>query len=307
VLAKLSPETVVILNGDDPGLVALAEASPARKRYFGLDPGRYALTALPHAADASVCVHCGATLDYDALSLSHLGWWRCASCDWKRPTPDVEGKEIRLDGIDSLDLTIVADGDEPLPLHLTLPGFYNAYNAVAAIAAAFELGVTSETVRTVCAHFAAPFGRVERFTVDGRSITLALAKNPVGFNEMLRMIAGGPEGLELPLLIAINDNDADGRDVSWLWDVDFELLAAGCAPIGTTGIRGADMANRLKYAGVALDRIVPRPPDLRSGFYDFAQAVPPGQSGFVLATYTAMLGIRKVLADDGLATPYWEE
>jgi lipid II isoglutaminyl synthase (glutamine-hydrolysing) len=121
------------------------------------------------------------------------------------------------------------------------------------------------------------------------------------------MLAAGPEGLTLPTLIAINDLDADGRDVSWLWDVDFELLDRGNAPLASTGIRGADMANRLKYAGIGADRLTPLPDDLQSALFAFARSLPSGESGFVLATYTAMLELRRVLAAAGLTQRFWNQ
>ena len=111
--------------------------------------------------------------------------------------------------------------------------------------------------------------------------------------------AGQPAGLHVPTLISINDLDADGRDVSWLWDADFELLADGDAPLYTSGIRGADMANRLKYAGVAPERIIPLPPEPAAAIDAFAAALPDGGTGYILPTYTAMLDLRAVLWQTG--------
>ena len=130
---------------------------------------------------------------------------------------------------------------------------------------------------------------------QGRTLVLALVKNPVGCNETLRMLTAA-EGLTVPTLIAINDRAADGRDVSWLWDVDFELLADGAAPLSTTGLRGADMANRLLYAGVPRDRLHPLDADLATGLDAFVAGVPEGETGYILPTYTAMLGLRQVFS-----------
>ena len=192
-------------------------------------------------------------------------------------------------------------------LHLSIPGLYNTYNVVAAVAAAHVLGIDPAAVAAACTSFVAPFGRMERISIEGHEITLALVKNPVGFNEMLRMLTSGPDGLTLPALIAINDLDADGRDVSWLWDVDFELLERGAAPLATAGIRGADMANRLKYAGTAEDRLTMLPGDLRAALFSFVRGLPEGEPGFVLATYTAMLELRRVLAGAGLTKSFWDQ
>ncbi|MFM9107747.1 MAG: DUF1727 domain-containing protein, partial [Chloroflexota bacterium] len=186
-------------------------------------------------------------------------------------------------------------------------GLYNVYNAVAAAAAALAFGIDDGTIAAALGSFTSAFGRIERVTLGGRSLTMALVKNPVGFNETLRMLAPRPHGIEAPALIAINDLFADGRDVSWLWDVDFEILADGPAPLFTTGLRGADMANRLKYAGVPADRIVPLADDLAAGLDGFVAALPAGGAGYILPTYTAMLGLREVLAARGAVDDFWKQ
>ena len=307
VLTSLDASATVVVNADDPMLVAITDGIAARRVAFGLDPGVHCLERLPHAADAATCRRCGAELHYRALAVSHLGNWTCEQCGWSRPSLDVEGSDIELSGVESLDLS-VRDGEDGITrLHVSIPGLYNAYNVVAAVAAAQALGVETPAVTAACTSFTAPFGRMERIRIEGRDITLALVKNPVAFNEMLRMLAAGPDGLSLPVMIAINDLDADGRDVSWLWDVDFELLGRGSAPLATTGIRGADMANRLKYAGIGPDRLTLLPDHLQSALFAFARSLPPGESGFVLATYTAMLELRRVLAAAGLTQRFWNQ
>jgi UDP-N-acetylmuramyl tripeptide synthase len=155
--------------------------------------------------------------------------------------------------------------------------------------------------------FRSAFGRIERVTYRDRTLTLALVKNPVGFNEVLRMLTAETGGLEVPTLIAINDLDADGRDVSWLWDVDFELLADGGGPLGATGIRGADMANRLRYAGIPDDRLTRYPDALDVALDAFVETIPAGGTGYILPTYTAMLRIRKILADRGAVETFWKQ
>jgi lipid II isoglutaminyl synthase (glutamine-hydrolysing) len=197
----------------------------------------------------------------------------------------------------------------PFSLHVPLPGLYNAYNALAATTAALAFGVDQAQIAAALGGFRAAFGRIERVPFEGREIILALVKNPTGFNEVLRMLVGGETaGVTTPTLLAINDLDADGRDVSWLWDVDFEVLTEGTAPLHTAGIRGPDMAVRLKYAGVATDRIVPHPPDdLRRAILDFVRAAPDGATLYILPTYTAMLEIRRNLADLGAVKEFWQQ
>src|SRR5918994_3983687 len=167
-----------------------------------------------------------------------------------------------------------------------IPGLYNAYNVVAATAVAGTLGVPRQTIADALRGYRSAFGRIERVVYRGRSLTLALVKNPVGFNETLRMLTVATGGLTVPTLIAINDLAADGRDVSWLWDVDFEMLSQGSAPLFTTGIRGADMANRLKYAGVPAERIMLLSADLSSCLDAFVESLLDGAAGDVLPTST---------------------
>jgi UDP-N-acetylmuramyl tripeptide synthase len=326
-VAELDDAVTLIVNADDPMLVGVTEAFPRQRTiFFGLAPvgaagaldPRLTLAALPHAADAAFCTRCGGRLAYHALYLSHLGDWYCPQCGNARPRPDVIARDIRLDGVKALSLTVETAANVPAPLGagpgglallVPLPGLYNAYNALAAATAALALGAAPSAVATGLSGFTAAFGRIERAALEGREIVLALVKNPTGFNEVLRMLVGGDEaGLTTPTLLIINDLDADGRDVSWLWDVDFEILAGGVAPLHTAGIRGPDMAVRLKYAGVEPARITPHAPaDLRAALLDFVRAAPEGATLYILPTYTAMLEARRILADLGAVRDFWRQ
>jgi UDP-N-acetylmuramyl tripeptide synthase len=310
-LQRLPADAIVIVNVDDPTLAAITDDIGARRIAFGLDDRnpRLLLDALPHAADAKTCRSCGQALAYDRLYSAHLGAWRCPGCGAARPTLDFAGSAIALRGIDGLELTVAEPNSPGPPLTLTLdvPGLYNAYNALAATAVAASLGIPEKTIASALRSYRSAFGRIERIAYRGRQLTLMLVKNPVGFNETLRMLTQSTDGLSVPTMIAINDLSADGRDVSWLWDVDFELLAAGSAPLYTTGIRGTDMANRLKYAGVRDGRIVSLPADLAKGLDAFVEALPEGTPGSILVTYTALLGLRQVLADRGAVDQFWEQ
>jgi UDP-N-acetylmuramyl tripeptide synthase len=217
------------------------------------------------------------------------------------------GGGVVLNGVDSLRVTLAGAETPPLTLQVGVPGLYNVYNVVAAATTARVLGVTDATIGRALANFRAAFGRIERATLRGRTLVLALVKNPVGFNEVLRMLTMATGGLTVPTLIAINDLDADGRDVSWLWDVDFELLADGDAPLSTTGLRGADMANRLKYAGVESTRIVSLGSEMRQALDAFVAGVPAGETAYILPTYTAMLELRRILADLGAVETFWKQ
>lgn len=310
-LHELPATTTVVVNVDDPTLTGITEGIRARRVTFGLNDRnpRLHLDTLPHAADAKTCRACGAALAYDRLYSAHLGAWRCPGCGAARPRLDFAGAAIALEGVDGLALTVDRTWNAlaPLSLRLAIPGIYNAYNAVAATAIATVQGVPDEIIASAMSSYRSAFGRIERVSYRDHTLTLALVKNPVGFNETVRMLTLATEGLTVPSLIAINDLAADGRDVSWLWDVDFEMLREGSAPLYTSGIRGADMANRLKYAGLPEERIIPLASDLAAGLDAFVDALPEGSPGYILLTYTALLGLRQVLVDRGAVQQFWEQ
>jgi lipid II isoglutaminyl synthase (glutamine-hydrolysing) len=302
-LNTLSPTQTILFNADDPAFGAISEHSPARKQAFGFQDCQYTLDHLPHAADAAICRRCGANLIYDRLYLSHLGEYHCDNCGYRRPDLDYAARDIELLGLESSTLTLVA-GDESLPLEPKLPGLYNVYNIAAASAAALTLGMPGWVVQRSIGEFRAAFGRIERVELDDKSLVLVLIKNPTGFNEVLRTLAMSE--MSDPVMIAINDLDADGRDVSWLWDVDTEQLADVPAPLYTAGIRSGDMAVRLKYAGIPTERISPLG-SLDGAIDRFIDAIPAGGTGFVLPTYTAMLRLRELLHRRGKVQMFWEQ
>jgi UDP-N-acetylmuramyl tripeptide synthase len=305
-LAALPSTSTVVVNVDDPALAVLTENLTAKRITFGMRDIEYVLEKVPHAADSIRCPKCDTALEYDALYLSHLGAWRCPNCGAKRPELDLAGESLHLAGVESLTMTVAESGAESWPLEIGVPGLYNAYNALAASAVSRAIGVKPATIAKTMSAFRSAFGRIERLKYRDRNITIALVKNPVGFNEVLRMLV--PDGeLKVPALIAINDLAADGRDVSWLWDVDFELLGGTGAKVAAAGIRGTDMANRLKYAGVEVDRISSLGADLDRALDAFVDLVPEGETAYILPTYTAMLDIRQILAGRGAIAKFWEQ
>ena len=188
-----------------------------------------------------------------------------------------------------------------LDLRLPLPGLYNVYNAVAAVATALELGVALPVVGEALEGFGGAFGRVETISVDGRKLSILLIKNPAGANEVLRTLT--LEAGSLDLWMALNDRIADGRDISWIWDADFEVLAGRVRRVTCSGTRAEEMALRLKYAGIDADLHVDR--DLGDSL-DAAVANAAGEHVYALPTYTALLDLRDLLADRGLAKR-WSE
>jgi len=309
-LTALPPGAVLVYDADDPTLCALSEhAAPGVVRVpFGLGVHQYGLPALSHAADSIHCPKCGTPLRYHTLSVGHLGDWYCPTGDNARPSLTFAATAITLDGMDGARFAVTAsdrpDGGarsvEPY-IETKLPGLYNVYNALGAAAAAVTVGVPLENAAAAARQFVPPFGRIERVSLQGRRLTLLLIKNPTGANEVLRLLAATPTA---SLLIAINDLTADGRDVSWLWDTDFEVLAAHSAPIIVSGIRAADMAVRLKYAGVPEEQITVVP-EIADALIAVAECAAPGADAYVLPTYTAMLAARESLAKRGAIANVW--
>ncbi len=301
----------LVLNADDPTVASLAgsgafEPDPRGGTppalFFGIEDGRLGRPGPEHAADAKVCPACGALLAYPVCFYGHLGHYHCPN-GHRRPAPAVAATAATLDGFAGTDLTL-ATPLGPLALRLPIAGLYNVYNALAAAAAAVALGVPGSAITAGLEAFTAAFGRLERASVEGRTVYLILAKNPVGMNEALRTLLA--DGAPKHLLVALNDLDADGRDVSWIWDADFERLASHTRSLVISGRRAEDLAVRLKYAG-ALDAAAVIEPDLGRAFDRALGAVPAGETLYALLTYTAMLHLRRLLAGRGYLRAYWQE
>ncbi|MGD9694653.1 MAG: MurT ligase domain-containing protein [Thermoleophilia bacterium] len=302
MVAALPDGAIPVLNADDPAVAALAD-DRHRTLTFGIDDPSVALAALPHAADSTRCRACSAPLSYDLVTLGHLGHWRCDACGARRPRPDVRVTAVDLRGVRGIALELDTPVG-PLRAELGLPGLHNAYNAAAAAAAAIAMGLPAEAIVPGLESSAAAFGRAERVELDGRELVLLLAKNPTGANETVRTVLLDPDPPHL--LIALNDRTADGHDVSWIWDVDYEPLLERAASLVLTGDRAYDLALRMRYAGLPADRmrVVPEP----EAALDAAVAgTPAGGTLYVLPTYTAMLGLRETLVRRGAAEAFWRE
>jgi UDP-N-acetylmuramyl tripeptide synthase len=289
-----TPDTRLVLNADDP-LVADLGREHEQVTYFGVDDDAVALPGMAHASDSKHCRRCGAPYVYDAVYMGHLGRYHCPNGDAQRPQPDVFATGVVLDGTRGARFELHLGG-ERATVDLPLPGLYNVYNALAAAALAHELGAGLDDIAAGLAATRAAFGRAETVRVGGRELAILLVKNPAGANEVLRTLALD-EG-ELDVLAILNDRTADGRDVSWIWDADFEQLAGRVRRVTCSGTRAAELALRLKYAGVPADRLHVVPA-LERGLDD---ALAAGDGRLVaLPTYTAMLALRELLVARGAA------
>ena len=286
-IATLPPETIVILNADDPTLSYLGQQLCQRVLFFGLnEPDQY-LEEIPHAVDSLYCPRCGYLLVYQGVYLSHLGDFHCPNCGFTKGQLVLDSREWPQ----------------------ILIGLYNKYNTLAAVLAAQQLGVEEVAIRDKIAHFRAAFGRAEELEINGKRVRILLSKNPVGMNETIRAInqANGQT-----TLLVLNDRTPDGTDVSWIWDVDTERLVERGGTLIVSGDRVYDLALRLHYSqsqddgrGDPLNGGKGDPPgrpyrlivreDLRTAIATALECTPEGETLYILPTYSAMLEVRQVL------------
>jgi UDP-N-acetylmuramyl tripeptide synthase len=304
-LQQLPATSTVVFNADDPAIADIVHQLPVRTVAFGLADERHAVGAATHIADSQFCHTCGHRYQYQRIFYAHIGHYVCPQCGHRRPDPVIALTVLEPRGLEGSDLQI----DHPngqIRFHVPLPGLYNAQNALAATAAALALGIDTSTICIALSQIQAAFGRIERISAGshGPTMLIALIKNPVGASETVRMFTTATTR-PLHLLIAINDRFADGTDVSWLWDADFEPLAQRVAHVTVSGTRAADMALRLDYAGVATEAITVID-DLPTALDTALAALPPGETLAILPTYTAMLELRSEITRRGWARPFWE-
>jgi lipid II isoglutaminyl synthase (glutamine-hydrolysing) len=298
----LPAETLLVVNADDP-LVADLARSRSNSATFGVDDAAQRGATLQHAADSKYCVRCGAPYAYAAAYVGHLGDYRCPACGHSRPPRDIAARSVEQHGIDGVSFDLCMP-EGTARVRLQVPGLYNVYNALAAASLARGLGVPMEQVVAGLARASAAFGRFERIAVDGKSLVVLLVKNPAGANETLRTLMQGVDGPSVAV-VALNDGIADGRDVSWIWDVDFEPLAARLERLVASGERAAELALRFSYGGLDESRIE-IVPELDRALDRGLELTEPGGELVFLPTYTAMLGLQHVIAGRGYARPYWE-
>jgi UDP-N-acetylmuramyl tripeptide synthase len=287
---KTSQRTVLLINSDDPALVALAEELPNEKYYYGIE-NPVDMGSQDLARDSVFCKECGQRLYYKHYYYGQLGHFACDNCGFKRPTPHYKA-HVKDDGTKRL-LT-VADRDDSfsaqIDFHIT--DTYSLYNTLAAVSCAALLGNSSETVLNGLEKYKPQIGRMERFDI-GKPIVLNLAKNPVGFNESMKIISLDTSSKVIAL--GINDMPSDGIDVSWLWDTNFEILLEideSIANYTVFGRRRYDMALRLKYAGIDENKITVSA-TIEDAVYNLVRT--ESNTGYVLVNYSLLFETQKIL------------
>jgi len=281
-----------VLNADDPNVCQLI--SSGERTYYGVGSIESCTVSDYEPAELAYCAQCGAEITYVSKSYGQLGDWRCSKCDHKRPPLSCYATNIK-----TLASTSVFDlhwQEESLEIELGLPGLFNVYNAIAACALALKLGISLPAVKDGLKEYTTLFGRSEKITLAGKTAIIQLIKNPAGASQSIQALVTEPK---VQVLIAINDNYADGRDVSWLWDADFEPLANLSCKFVVAGRRAEDMAVRLKYAGVE-EKQIECVPSLAKALETAFEHCSTDEILWILPTYTCLLELQKILKRAGL-------
>ncbi|HKZ34545.1 MAG TPA: Mur ligase family protein [Patescibacteria group bacterium] len=306
-LQALPEDTTVLLNADDPSLAFIGKHLGCTVLYFGLDDKELTLPQLPHAADAVQCPECQHILDFDQIYASHMGHYSCRNCGFTRPALTIRVPEIRNMSIDSVQFSLEYNSIIYKTI-LRVPGIYNVYNAVAAVTASLSRNIKLQDITSSLSSFTAAFGRVEKIQIGTKTVFLFLVKNPTGFNEVLRTILQFSNQHIQHLFLSLNDLVADGRDVSWIWDVDLELLKGKVTHLTVSGIRAPDLLLRLKYAEV-LEPVQTFRVDVnqKKAFEKALDKLHARETLFLLPTYTAMLDIREYFVKQGYTHHLWKD
>lgn len=314
-LSALNQGTTLILNADDPGVSTLSKRFKGKVIYFGVQDKKLNLPTVDHVADIRHCLNCGTGLIYSSLLSAHLGHYTCPNCNFKRPDPHISASNLKFNPDFSTNGKFTVHGSQ-FTVSYQLPGLYNVYNTLAATAIPDTLKMDHTKIRQNLESFSAAFGRFQSLSIPAslvsrsgpadrrnRSAVIFLIKNPAGANEVLRTLASQKN---LNLLAILNDKIADGKDVSWIWDANWEILAQKTKSISVSGIRAWDLATRLKYAGFTLSKN-----NIHKEIYYSLQnsldKLGTYDTLIILPTYTALLEIQKVLAKLGGSTKWHED
>jgi len=304
-LRKLPPTTTLALNADDPAVAALGDNYPGPVFYYGVEqtPTHGDSDTVAQVVDTRTCPRCRAPLNFAPRFYSHIGHWSCPDCGFSRPTPQVRATQVLSAGLDQARFLLETPAGVS-EVTVALPGLYNIYNALAAATAGIAMSAPLDAIVSGLGRFTPAFGRAEEIAADGRKIRILLTKNPTGLNEVLRALASDRAAGGKRLLMVLNDRAADGEDVSWIWDADFEQLAGATSYLVASGVRAYDLALRLKYAGEPPQYVEP---DVAAALTHAMERTPQGETLYIIPTYTAMLAIRAELERRGYTPRYWEQ
>ncbi len=303
-IEALPGQASVVLNGDDALVASLAPDAPARRVLFGLRAEGAGAEFPEHAADSVRCVRCQHPLTYRRVYMSHLGDYECPECGLRRPDLDIAVTDLQASPDGGTDVTAQTPAGA-VRVHVPLPGLHNVYNAAAALAAAYALGMLDPgSARDALGGLRPAFGRLEEIRAGDRLTVLSFVKNPTSYNATLRQILPRPGRKHV--LAAHSNTVVDGEDFAWLWDVDLEQLVPDLGSLVVSGTRANEIALRMKYAGAGLSdmRVIPG----RQAALDTALAgAPPDEPLYILAGYTPMREFRRIMQRRGWVPPFWKE
>ncbi len=309
---KKSTKTMLVLNADDSLCASLGRETDKQVTYYGFDTNAYQSKEKQVNSDAMFCIYCKTRYNYESHVYGHLGNFMCSSCGYRRP--DTEVTCVKVEELNSSYSNILfsvnscqnTDEAKVLQAKINLPGLYNIYNALAAAACGTVLDLPAENLVEALENFECGFGRMETISTNGKNIKVILVKNPTGFNQVLSFLLTEDKNTQIAFLI--NDKLADGTDISWLWDVDFEKLEEAQKTIDNfyvSGIRAEDMAVRLKYAGIYSSKI-----HIEKNYEELLEKglsnTKTGHNFYILPTYTAMLDMRKLLRKKYGLKEFWK-
>lgn len=280
-----SEKFTVLLNADDPGIQSLADE---KTLFFGFEDIKFAFEHKQTQGEVATC-RCGKDFEFSKIYYGHIGHYHC-SCGMKRPDTFLKATaEIFVDH-SVIYIKNPLNGEE-FSVCVNMPGVYNAYNALGAITLAIKIGIATEDIISSFDGYKTVFGRAESCILKGKNTIIQLIKNPVGAGEVLQTVY---DDKKAKILIIINDDYADGRDVSWLWDANFDLLKDYDKKIIVSGVRYADMAVRLKYAGIKNENIILEP-DIKKAMILALENTDIDEKLYIMPTYTALLKMQKFI------------
>lgn len=305
---KRCPDTRIILNADDSLCASIGNEAPNSAFYFGFEDTAYEGKAETTNSDAMFCIYCKEKYTYHSHIYGHLGSFECPGCGYKRPAMNLSCTSVDKLTTSSSEITykIESENVQKYTAKVNLPGLYNVYNGLAAASCATLLNLPQENTLKALSSFESGFGRMETIKAGDKTIKLILVKNPTGFNQVINFLTTEEKNMSITFII--NDNLADGTDISWLWDVEFENLSEIEGRVNTfytSGIRGEDMSVRLKYAGLPAEKIS-LCHDYNELLTQALDSVEDGSSLYILPTYTAMLDIRSILANKFGLKEFWK-
>ena len=292
------PNARLVLNADCSLTSSLADSTKhGGVLFYGVNGG-FNDSSSNDISDAVYCIKCKSKYKYHSRTFGHLGDFYCEKCGYHRETPSVAIDEVSEFGAGSSDVVMSIDGRR-YEAKITLPGAYNIYNGLSAAAIGKLIGLDDETIVDSMKKLTTPFGRMEHIALGEKGLELILVKNPAGFNEVISFLTKHCTG-EDDILFGLNDNSADGTDVSWIWDVEFEKLARHIQTVTAdkqtfffTGRRGEDLEVRLKYAGFDTKKFM-IDKDYRALIGKLKGS---GRHTYAVLSYTVMLGFRDKLGE----------